>query len=513
MTTALETEVRARLELRKRQRERGLSYLTNPVAFASDRLGAHLWSKQRNVAESVRDHRHTAVHSCHASGKSFLAARIVAWWLTCHAPGEAFAVTTAPTFAQVRAILWREIRRAHTAGKLPGRVNQTEWHMPIGDNDELVAFGRKPSDYDTAAFQGIHARAVLVIIDEAAGVPNAIWEAVETITTSDDSRILAIGNPDDVSSRFAQVCTPGNGWNVIGISAFDTPNFTGEAIPDDLRHLLISQTWVDERSADWGEGSPMYISRVLGEFPENAEDSLIRLSQLRACQFNECADTCPEDCDRQEHRPRVSEREPVELGVDVGAGGDMTVVWARQGQRALRKWSLRTPDSEQAAALVMTAIRETGASRVKVDSIGVGWGIVGRLRGIASRQNGKGATIIPVNVGSAARQRSRFPKLRDEIWWTAREMTAAQAWDLQDVDETTIGQLLAPKYSEDPMGRIKVEPKDDTRARIGRSPDDADALLLAYYAPSIDVEGERRESVWGKAERPTSPARGKSAWT
>ena len=141
--------------------------------------------------------------SCHDSGKSFIAARIAAWWLASRPIGEAFVVTTAPTLTQVRAILWREIARAHRAGRLPGRLNQTEWYMPVGEGEELVAYGRKPSDWDEDAFQGIHARHVLAILDEAGGVPRSLYTAVETITTSEECRVLAIGNPDHPGTQFA----------------------------------------------------------------------------------------------------------------------------------------------------------------------------------------------------------------------------------------------------------------------------------------------------------------------
>ena len=256
------------------RKERAQRYVKDPVGFCSEVLGEHLWSKQREIVESVRDNRHTAVHSCHDSGKSYVAARVVAWWLSTHEPGEAFVVTSAPTYYQVRAILWREITRAHKSGKLRGHTNQTEWWM----NDELVAFGRKPADYDEDAFQGIHARYVLVILDEAGGIPTSIWTGAETITTNEHSRILAIGNPDSPLSEFKRVCDSRN-WNVIHIDGFDTPNFTDEFerdikagrltedTADMLRDVLLSKVWVDEREEEWGLGSNLYEAKIRGRFP------------------------------------------------------------------------------------------------------------------------------------------------------------------------------------------------------------------------------------------------------
>ena len=247
-------------------------YVADPQAWARDKLGTHLWSKQREIVASVAENRRTAVHSCHGAGKSYTAATIASWWIDIHPPGDAIVVSTAPTYKQVHAVLWEEIRAAHRKGKLPGTVLQTdEWKI----GDVLVGMGRKPADHDPHGFQGIHRRYVLAILDEACGIPDALWTAVEAITTNADCRILAIGNPDDPATEFGKVCAPGSGWNVIGISSFDTPNLSGEDIPDQLRPMLPDPGWVEDARKRWGEDSPVYKSKVLGEFPDVSEDTLI----------------------------------------------------------------------------------------------------------------------------------------------------------------------------------------------------------------------------------------------
>jgi hypothetical protein len=118
---------------------------------------------------------------------------------------------------------------AHRKAGLPGRTTlDAKWYI----GNELVAYGRKPADYDPAAFQGIHARYVLVIIDEAGGVPTSIFDAVDALATNVDARVVAVGNPDDPASHFAVICKPGSGWHVETISAFDTPAYTGEKVPE-----------------------------------------------------------------------------------------------------------------------------------------------------------------------------------------------------------------------------------------------------------------------------------------
>ena len=113
--------------------------------WVRDRIGGHLWSKQREIAEAIDQYPRVAVKACHGPGKSWTAAQIVAHWIDTHPPGDAFAVTSAPTDPQVKAILWREITKAHKAGDLPGRVTlDAQWKV----DDELVAFGRKPAEWD-----------------------------------------------------------------------------------------------------------------------------------------------------------------------------------------------------------------------------------------------------------------------------------------------------------------------------------------------------------------------------
>lgn len=436
-------------------------YTADPIGFITEHLHEHLWSKQRDIAQAVVEHRRVAVPTAHDLGKSYLAARIVAWWLSCHAPGEAFAVTTATTGAQVRAILWREIGRAHAKGKLPGRTNQTEWWI----GSEMVGFGRKPSDYDPTAFQGIHARYVLVVIDEACGVPESIWRAAGTLATNENARMLAIGNPDDPGSYFGTtVCAPASGWHVLPVSAFDSPNFTGEEVPEALTELLLGRTYEQELLAEVGADSPVYISKILGRFPEDINEGVVPLSWVRKCQ-------------RIEALPGT----PVSLGMDVGAGGDETVLRERRGMVAGRTWRKKTPNWVDGVSLALEAIDLVDPDYMNIDSIGIGWGVHGRLRELKD-QGRLRVDVRAVNVGEASRQPDKYPKLRDQIWWeVGRELSRDGGWDLGAVDDVTVAQLIAPLYARDSSNRIQVEKKADTKKRLRRSPDDADALLLAYY--------------------------------
>jgi len=455
-------------------------WMGDPRGWVNEKLGEHLWSRQVEIMEAVRDNRHVAVPSCHESGKSFTAARAVAWWLDAHPPGTAFAVTTAPTGAQVRAILWREINRAHAKGQLFGRTNQTEWWL----GKEMVAFGRKPSEYNTEAFQGIHAQYVLVVIDEANGVPRPLWDAAETLVANESGRVLAIGNPDDPSSYFAEVSKPGSGWKVMHISAFDTPAFTGEPCPPDVLAQLIGPTWVEERRERWGETSPLYISKVLGKFPPYATDSVVPWGWVQECQRLDAEEL------QALRTPLGHEVESV-IGLDVGAGGDHTVAWHRRGRTATEKRTDHTADPAAVVGLTMKFIRDTRATVVNIDTIGIGWGVAGFLeREISEAGLSWSVDVVKVNVAESPSDREHYLNLRAEVWWeVGRENSRLHRWDLSKVDDDTVAQLIAPKYKIARNGLVQVEKKEDLRARIGRSPDDADALLLCYFDPPREFWG------------------------
>lgn len=447
-------------------------YRRDPVTWASEKLGVHLWSKQREIIESVRDHRKTVVHSCHESGKSFSAATVVAHWIDTYPPGEAFALTTAPTGDQVAAILWREINRMHSSGDLPGRMNLTEWYI----GKELVALGRKPSDYNPHAFQGIHAPFLLVVFDEACGITRSMWDSASTLAANENSRWLAIGNPDDANTEFGKVCKPDSDWNVIQIDCEDTPNFTGEPVPKRVSDSLIHPIWVQDRAKHWGVDSALYQSKCRGQFPTAGDPyQAVPFAWAQACRHLE-----------------LTARGDIEAGIDFGAGSDRTVIWIRQGPRALGQHVFVDPDPMRQVGNIAAILKERGVRRVKGDVIGIGWGVVGRLRELSSRSNpyGRGHThdaeVIGVNVAEdpppGAADPDRFANLRAWLYWeVGRELSRLKGWDLSQVDDDTIHELTIARYKiVDSSGRILIEPKKEIIKRVGKSPDSSDALLLAF---------------------------------
>jgi hypothetical protein len=442
-------------------------WLSDPTAWAAERAKTFLWSGQSRIIQAVRDYPRVAVKSCNAAGKSKSMAVTAAWWLDIHPIGSAFALSTAPSFAQVRTVLWREIRTLHRTAGLFGRVNQTEW---LTDDGDIIAFGRKPADYDPGAFLGIHALYPLVIIDEGSAVPKSLYDAAASIATNDYARIVVIGNPDDPSGEFARICQSPM-WHVITISAFDTPNLTGEPVPDLLRQSLVTKRWVEDRKAEWGEDNPLYISRVLAEFPEDAPNKAIPLGYVAPC-------LVPPD----EPVPDAKQK-PVVLGVDVGEGVDLTVVRERRGIQAGREWQMATADPEDALDMIVDAIVVTGATVVNVDAGGPGWALVGSIRRELKTRGVRGVTVNPIKFGASSREPEKYKNVRAELWWgVGRLFSQQQAWVLAGMEnaETTVAQLCDPTWHYGAGDVIVIESKDDIRKRTGRSPDNADALLLAF---------------------------------
>jgi hypothetical protein len=466
---------------------------TDPGLWINDRCGEFIWSKQREIAQSVCDNRRTAVHSCHEIGKSFIASRIAAWWLCTHKPGDAFVVSSAPTGRQVRVILWREIGRIQAKANLPGRCNQTEWHltMPAG-NEEIVGFGMKPADMDPTAFQGIHARYVLVVFDEACGIPTPLWDAADSLIANDDSRFLAIGNPDDPDTEFFTVCQPGSGWNAIGVSAFDSPNFTGEYVPEDLKPLLVGPVWVAEKKKKWGEDNPLYISKVLGRFPTTTTDGLIPMRWIRLAQ-------------EREMKPLPTD--PNELGVDIGGGGDPNIIAHRRGPivRVIRRDV--EPDTMKTCGQIIVALNQTGATCAKVDVIGIG-------RGVVDRGKEQGKPFVGINVANkpTAQQKlatqkknpykpkpeQEFANLKAEGFWHLRTLFQDNNIDIDPMDEDLAAQLAALKWEPNSSGAIQIVSKKELRMDISRSPDEAEAVMLAMLPTNI--KGRKWKATWGRRE-------------
>lgn len=234
--------------------------LQDPRFIREHLLKYHAWSKQRQILDSVRKHKRTAVRSCHGVGKTATAAVAVLEFML---EGPCRVVTTAPTWAQVEQLLWREIAMRH---KNIQPAFGTLFKTSLEVAPDWFALGLSTDTPER--FQGHHANRMLLVVDEASGVDESIYNAAEGFLTAEGARILLIGNPTRTTGTFYRAFKPDSGWNRIHISALDSPNFTGEAVPEEVSRALVTQEWVMDAKRQWGEESPQYKIRVLGEFAE-----------------------------------------------------------------------------------------------------------------------------------------------------------------------------------------------------------------------------------------------------
>jgi hypothetical protein len=470
-------------------------YQGDPVAFVREVLGGDPWEKQLEILAALRDSDRVTVRSCHGVGKTYVAACAVLWRLHCFRPS--IVLTTAPGHRQVKDVLWRQIRALQRRARvsLPGEVRETA--IKIAEDTFALGFATDEGD----RFQGFHGRHLLIVVEEAAGVSEGIYEAIDACLTSEGSRLLLIGNPTRPTGRFA-ASFRASGWTRIRISAFDSPNVRHAACPLDgtrrewpepSQPELVSVRWVVERGEEWGLNSPIYQARVLGDFPDAADDALIPLTWIEAAarqwrfHHGEHGDH-GEGTERKriENASVTSLRalrgeSPSELGVDVARFGDCeTVVIARCGERVTRIEAWRGADLMATTGRVAAIAREEGAAEIKVDAVGMGGGVADRLRELA-RRGDLAARVTEVNGGERPRDRERFERRRDELFWALRERF--RRGEIALADERTASQLSALRYRYTSVGRLEVESKDDLRARGLPSPDRADALALAFAPP------------------------------
>jgi hypothetical protein len=189
----------------------------------------------------------------------------------------------------------------------------------------------------------------------------------------------------------------------------------------------------------------------------------------------------------------------VEAGIDVGAGGDRTVIRERRGMRAGREMVFVDEDPMRTAGRLIEKINEWGVKKVKIDVTGIGWALAGRIRELSSKHNPTSketthhAEVVRVNFGEGPSlgNENRFLNRRAEIYWTVgREMSRLKLWDLSEVDEHVLHELTASRYEiMDSKGKIKIEKKDQVIKRLKVSPDRAEALLLAFYQPIKQSRG------------------------
>lgn len=471
-------------------------YRNDPVGYARDILGVQWWAKQVEIANGLtKPPYRVLVKASHSVGKTHLTAGLVNWWYDTHDPG--IVLTTAPKYQQVKDILWKEVRvQRRGRGGFPGpKVPRLE----SGPDHFAAGFTANTS---TAA-QGHHGRAMLVIFDEAVGVDSEQWDAAESMVAGVEYGWLAICNPTDTTSRFYQEEQSGR-WTVVHISCLDHPNIAAELAEQPAPYpAAVRLQWLMERLAAWCTPVPIedrrpgdieFLGQVLRPGPLAEARLLGRWPSATSGVWSDVLWATVEAAGLE-----VPAGGQPEIGCDVARfGDDDTVIHVRWGPVSLHhEWRNGWSTTETAGRLKELcrewAHRANAAKPghapvkpdeilVKIDDDGVGGGVVDQADGYAFQ---------PVSGANVARESDSYPNTRSELWFATVERAKEGRLDLSRLGAESLrrlrGQAMAPKYKLDTAGRRVVEAKDVTKGKIGRSPDDMDALNLAYYETGGDV--------------------------
>jgi hypothetical protein len=480
-------------------------YRRRPDLYATQVLKQQWWSAQVEIAQALLKYKRVLVTASHSIGKSHLGGGLVNWHYDLYDPG--LSMTTAPSKEQVIDVLWKEVRRQR--GSRPGLQPKAP---RMESNAEHFAVGYTAAK--ESSFQGRHDEHVLIMFDECVGIPGEFWEAAEGMMTGPGCLWLAICNPTDTSSQAYQEVLNGK-FHIISVSALDHPNVAAEllGLPAPFP-AAVRLEWVIGRIAEWctpipaadkragdvefppGGGiwfrpGPLFESRVLGRWPSTATNAV-------------WSDAMWQGAQRQVPVPD----EALQIGCDVARkGDDFTSIIVRRGACALHHETHNGWKTDQTAGRLKQLAREfakkpidAGYNRLAVagedptkvlicvDDDGVGGGV--------TDQSG-GYNFCGVGAGTKPLEPEGYPNRRSELWFAVAERALQGRLDVSRLSDESKrllrSQLLSPTWRVDSQGRREVEKKDLTKERIKRSPDDADALNMAFTPPAWHKDGSMLE--------------------
>ena len=425
----------------------------DPVRFVTEVLKEKPYDKQVEILRAVKDHRRVSVVGCNGSGKDWASARAVLWWVRSRHPAK--AIVTGPTSRQVDDIVWNEIRHAYVQAQdqLGGHMYRTSRYQ-IDDQTFALGF-TSDSPFN---IQGFHSPNLLVVITEAHAVHQSYIDAVRRLNPT---RLLMTGNPFKPSGTFYDSHhSQRHLYKTIQISAFDTPNIKANRI---VVPGMITTQDIEDRKEDWGEDTPMYIGSVLGEFPENLDLIVVPLWAAT-------------EAAKRDMEPEG----PVILACDVARfGHDKTVVVRRQGPVAKIIWRVRGHDTMAISGFLKAYCDENKVDVLVVDDTGIGAGVVDRLRELKLERT----RLVPFIAGQRAHDSTHYANRTTEVWWLMRKQYLAEDMST-DNDAALIGQVSSREYQFESDGRISLQSKE----KLNRSPDEADALAMTFAAPQGGVK-------------------------
>lgn len=415
-------------------------------------MAEHVQENMRRKAagQSQKPFR-AAVASGHGIGKSACVAWLILWLMSTRVGCR--GIVTANTADQLQTKTWPELAKWHQLAInrdwftwTATQFYYTRW--PESRRKNYCFDAVTWSEERTEGFAGLHnaTSAVGIIFDEASAIPDRLWEVASGAMTDGEPFFFAFGNPTRNTGRFHEA------FNRLR-NYWWTRNIDSRSV------RITNKEYLDELVEQYGEESDYIRVRIRGQFPAGGDTQFIP---------NDVVDIARE---REAFQDLGA---PLILGVDVARfGDDKTVMVMRRGQdaKSFPILKFRNLDLMQTAALVAETVATWNPSHVFVDGVGVGGGVVDRLRQMGIR-------IHDVNAGGKPMDPSRYMRRRDEMWGRMRDWLVKHG-AIADDDELYT-DLIAPQYSFTDKQQIRLERKDDMKRRGLDSPDIADALALTF---------------------------------
>lgn len=420
-----------------------------PALWAKHVLGASPTPQQIDAGRELVERRRVSIRSGHGTGKSTLMAWSVLWFLCSYYPCK--VPCTAPTGHQLDDVLWAEIAKwlSILRERLPELGAQIEWTSERiflkAAPSESFAVARTSRPEKPEALQGFHSENLLFIIDESSGIPDEVFQVAEGALSTEGTFVLMAANPTRMDGYFYDSHHKmRHRWAALHWNGEDSP--------------MVARSYIEDMRQKYGEESAIYRIRVRGDFAGNP-DGIIPLDLIEAAVARSV-------------EPFGDEV----WGLDVARFGEDRTALCRRRQNdmsaVVQSW--RGKDTMQVAGIVKN---EYDAARKKpyaiyVDVIGLGAGVVDRCKELD-------LPVYGINVSEQPSAIAKYNKLRDELWFKAREWFASREVHMVQDDEL-IAELTLPTYKITSSGKIQVESKDDMKKRGVTSPDLADSFCLTF---------------------------------
>ena len=426
-----------------------LQYEDDPVLFVKEVLEAEPLPYQAEFLEAIaRGERKISIRSGHGTGKSTAASWAMLWYLLMRFPNK--VVVTAPTSGQLFDALFAELKR--WINEVPKPVQQLltvkSDRVEVSAAASEAFISARTSRAETPeALAGVHSENVLLVVDEASGVPEQVFEAAAGSMSGHAATTILLSNPTRSSGTFFESQNRmSSSWWTRRWSCVDSP--------------LVSDEFVEEMRLRYGEESNAFRIRVLGEFPLADDDTIIPFHLVESATHRDV---------------EVAEETKAVWGLDVARfGSDCTALCKRQGPVVTEIRSWRGLDLMQTVGRVVAEYESLPPSRrpgeILVDSIGVGSGVVDRLRELNLPVRG-------VNVSESPSMGETYMNLRSELWFKTKGWLEDRSCKIPKNDQL-MAELTSIRYSFTSSGKMKAESKDEMRKRGLASPDLADALCL-----------------------------------